>query len=327
MKNDFQRVQALSEEAMDLFGRELFSMPVIPTDASDEDLLRELKYLEQNVDNKAHRILITSISHLSRSVKLELLHLIASLTMTAKMNSNIQQGGDDDKIVEYDEEVPERENNNYLSNTQLFISIVGLFIGLTLLYLAHSNINALKINYTIEIPGGFLSLFTKPAKTTGTLVNNVLLNIVTRAEEEIKFQTTRCFTADNSWVSNTIQALWNPEGVAKCVINTSLETAHIEGKRIAGEVSNTCYFIKWCLFIGTGMVSTFGARTFYIIDGRNDHKISNFIKKTIKLVPGIKYLFSKSEQILAIEDDDDTPKLRRSNRLRKTTRKGRKIFR
>ncbi len=74
-EKEFNKLQIISEEAMTLFGTELFNKPVISTDASDEELFEELINLEQNADNKAQKTLLTSISQLSQPVKLELLQL------------------------------------------------------------------------------------------------------------------------------------------------------------------------------------------------------------------------------------------------------------
>lgn len=323
-------LQTISKEAMTLFGNDLFNMQVIPTDASNEELLEDLSNLEQNTDNKAQTTLFTSISHLSEPVKLELLQLIAYLTMTAKANKNIPNvlKGGDNEIEEYDEEIPEQTKNKYLSNSSLFYSILGLFIGLTLLYLAHSNLNALQENYDIQIPGGFLSLLKEPTKTGGTLVNNVLSNLMKRAASEINYQTTRaCTPTDGSWATTLIQTLWDPQGVSKCVVDAGLETAYIEAKRTAGEMSVTYNFIVKSVQVGTGMVCTFGGSTYYILDGRNNNKISEFIMNTVKTVPGLRQLLPSSEQTLAIENGSTGGKRksrRRKTRKSKKTRKGKK---
>ena len=109
LQKEFNKLQTISEEAMKLFGKELFDIPVITTNASNEELLKELINLEQNADNNAQKTLLASISHLSQPVKLELLQLIASLTMTAQANENrlnVQKGGDNE-IVDY--EIPEQK--------------------------------------------------------------------------------------------------------------------------------------------------------------------------------------------------------------------------
>ncbi len=324
MKKDGD-LQKLSEDAMNLFGNDLFNMQVISTDASNEILLKELSNLEQNADNKAQKTLFTSISHLSEPVKLDLLQLIAALTMTAKSNENSQKGGEDGDVVE---EIPEQTKNKFLSNSSLFYSILGLFIGLTLLYFAHSNLNALQENYDIQIPGGFLSLLKEPTKTGGTLVNNVLSNLMKRAASEINYQTTRaCTPTDGSWATSLIQTLWDPQGVSKCVVDAGLETAYIEAKRTASEMSVTYNFIVKSVQVGTGMVCTFGGSTYYILDGRNNNKISEFIMNTVKTVPGLKQLLPSSEQQLAIKDGSTGGKRksrRRKTRKSKKTRKGKK---
>ena len=113
-----------------------------------------------------------------------------------------------------------KKKNKFLTLKSLFFSILGLFIGLTLLYFAHSNLNVLKETYDIQIPGGFLSLLKEPTKTGGTLVNNVLSNLMKRAALEIKYQTTRgCTPTDGSWATTLIQTLWDPQGVSKCVVS------------------------------------------------------------------------------------------------------------
>ena len=325
--NKHGELQKLSEDAMNLFGNELFNMPVISTDASNEELLAELTSLENNADNNAQKTLLTSISHLSQPVKLELLQLIASLTMTAKANILTVQEGGDDELVDYDEELPEQKKNKFLSNSSLFYSILGLFIGLTLLYFAQSNLNALKENYDIQIPGGFLSLLTNPKETGETLVKTVLSNLLKKAGSEIEYQTTRaCTPQDGSSITALIQTLWDPSGVAKCVVDTGLDTAFIEAKRTAGEMSVTYNFIAKCIQVGTGMVSTFGGSTYYILDGRNDNKISRFIMDTVKRVPGLNQLLPSSESRFAIEDSSTggKRKSKRKTRKSKKTRKGKK---
>ena len=328
MKKDGD-LQKLSEDAMKLFGNDLFNMQVISTDASNEILLKELSNLEQNADNNAQKTLLTSISHLSQPVKLELLQLIASLPMTEKAKIlTLQKGGDDNEIVDYDEELPEQKKNKFLSNSSLFYSILGLFIGLTLLYFAQSNLNALKENYDIQIPGGFLSLLTNPKETGETLVKTVLSNLLKKAGSEIEYQTTRaCTPQDGSSITALIQTLWDPSGVAKCVVDTGLDTAFIEAKRTAGEMSVTYNFIAKCIQVGTGMVSTFGGSTYYILDGRNDNKISRFIMDTVIRVPGLNKLLPSSETQLVIEDGNIGGKIksrRRKTRKSKKTRKGKK---
>ena len=319
----------LQTQAMELFGNKLFDIPVIPTNASNEELLEELTNLEENANNNAQKALLKSISHLSQPVKLELLQLIASLTMTAKANENrlnVQKGGDNE-IVEYDEEIPEKKKNAFLSNKSLFYSILGLFIGLTLLYFAHSNLNALQVNFDIQIPGGFLSLLTNPKETGETLVKTVLSNLIKKAGREIEYQTTRaCTPQDGSRITALIQTLWDPSGVSKCVVDHGLETAFIEAKRTANEISVTYNFIATCIKVGTGMVSTFGGSTYLIIDGRNNNKISNFIMNTVKTVPGLKQLLTNSDQTLAIEDGSTggKSKSKRGGRKSKKSRKGKK---
>lgn len=309
----------LQTQAMELFGNKLFDIPVIPTNASNEELLEELTNLEENADNNAQKTLLTSIRHLSQPVKLELLQLIASLTMTAQANENrlnVQKGGDNE-IVEYDEEIPEKKKNAFLSNKSLFYSILGLFIGLALLYFAHSNLTALKENYNIQIPGGFLTLLKNPTETGGTLVNNVLSNLMERAASEIKYQTTRaCTPQDGSSITALIQTLWDPQGVSKCAVDTGLETAFTEAKRTASEMSVTYNFIVKSVQVGTGMVCGFGASTYRIVDGRNNNEITKFITNTVRKLPGLKQLLSTSDQ-LAIEN-------RGGKRKSKKARKGKK---
>jgi len=326
LQKEFNKLQTISEEAMKLFGKELFDIPVITTNASNEELLKELINLEQNADNNAQKTLLASISHLSQPVKLELLQLIASLTMTAQANENrlnVQKGGDNE-IVDY--EIPEQKKNKFLSNSSLFYSILGLFIGLTLLYFAHSNLNALQENYDIQIPGGFLSLLKEPTKTGGTLAKNVLSNLVERASSEIEKQTTRaCTPQDGSWTTALIQTLWSPEDVVKCVVDTGLETGYIEAKRTAGEMTVTYNFIVKSVQVGTGMVCTFGGRTYYILDGRNNNKITQFIMDTVKRVPGLKQLLPSSDK-LAIENRGGKRKSKKARKGKKSSkvRKGRK---
>lgn len=328
LKKEFNKLQTISEEAMTLFGTELFNISVIPTNASDEDLLEDLKNLNENETNKSFKTLLTSISYLKQEHQLELLHLIASLTMTAKANENrlnVQKGGDNE-IVEYDEELPEKKENKFLSNKSLFYSILGLFIGLTLLYFAHSNLDALKVNYDIQIPGGFLSLLTNPKETGETLVKTVLSNLIKKAGSEIEYQTTRaCTPQDGSSITALIQTLWDPSGVSKCVVDSGLETAFIEAKRTANEMSVTYNFVAKCIQVGTGMVCGFGASTYRIIDGRNNNKISKFIMNTVKIVPGLKQLLPSSNETLAIEDvRGGKRKSRKRGRKSKKSRKGKK---
>ena len=130
LNNEFNKLHTMDVQAYELFGS-MASMKVIPTDAKDEELLEDLKNLNENETNKSFKTLLTSISFLKQEHQLELLHLIASLTMTARANENMKMGGDGhDNIVEYDEELPEKKENKFLSNRSLFYSIVGFFIGL-----------------------------------------------------------------------------------------------------------------------------------------------------------------------------------------------------
>lgn len=319
----------LQTQAMELFGNKLFDIPVIPTNASNEELLEELTNLEENANNNAQKALLKSISHLSQPVKLELLQLIASLTMTAQANKNrlnVQKGGDNE-IEEYDEEIPEKKKNAFLSNKSLFYSILGLFIGLVLLYFAHSNLDALKVNYDIQIPGGFLTLLKNPTETGGTLVNNVLSNLMERAASEIKSQTTRaCTPQDGSSITALIQTLWDPQGVSKCAVDTGLETAFTEAKRTASEMTVTYNFIVKSVQVGTGMVCGFGASTYRIVDGNYDGKITQFIMDTVKAVPGLKQLLPSSKEPLAIEYSGGKRKSKKARKGRKSkkARKGRK---
>ena len=328
LNNEFNKLHTMDVQAYELFGS-IASMKVIPTDAKDEELLEDLKNLNENETNKSFKTLLTTISFLKQEHQLELLHLIASLTMTERANENMKMGGDGhDNIVEYDEELPEKKENKFLSNRSLFYSIVGFFIGLSLIYYAFSNMKALGENVGVFMDKqSFINLFLRPKETAEKTFATIMNNIAARAAEEIKFQASReCGTADGSYISNMITALWNPAGKFNCIYDSSLETTIIEATRTKRELANNLSYIISFARIGTAMTWSFGGSTFLILDGKNNYKISKFIMNTVKSVPGLKQLLPTSEQKLAIEDSSTGGKRKSKRRGRKSkkSRKGKK---
>ena len=327
LNNEFNKLHTMDVQAYELFGS-MASMKVIPTDAKDEELLEDLKNLNENETNKSFKTLLTSVSFLKQEHQLELLHLIASLTMTARANENMKMGGDGhDNIVEYDEELPEKKENKFLSNRSLFYSIVGFFIGLSLIYYAFSNMKALGENVGVFMDKeSFINLFLRPKETAEKTFATIMNNIAARAAEEIKFQASReCGTADGSYISNMITALWNPAGKFNCIYDSSLETTIIEATRTKRELANNLSYIISFARIGTALTWSFGGSTFIILDGRNNNKISKFIMNTVKTVPGLKKLLPSSNERLAIEDvRGGRRKSRKRGRKSKKSRKGKK---
>ena len=323
------KLNTIDVQAYELFGS-IASMKIIPTDAKDEELLEEFKNLNENETNKNFKILLTSISYLKKEHQLELLHLIASLTMTSKANKNknIKMGGDGHSdIVEYDEELPEKKENRFLSNKSLFYSVVGFFIGLTLIFYSFSIMKASGENVGVFIDKqSFINLFIRPRETAEKTFATIMHSIASKAADEIKFQASReCGTADGSYISNMITALWDPSAKFNCVIDSSLETTIIEATRTKKELTNNIYYIINFARAGSLMTWTFSATTYAIIDGRNDNKISKFIVKTAREIPGLKQLLPISNKNLEIEDiSGGKRKSKRRTRKTKKSRKSRK---
>jgi len=284
----------------------LLSTKIIPTDATDDQLIKEFKNI--NFDNSMFK---DAFNRLPQEVQTGLLHLIASLYFQSK--SNGQTGGDNDVI-----ELPDRKPNTYLTKNLVY-SVLGLFFGLFLLFTAKNMATSLGADYGLEITfAGFVGSFLNPLSSATSTFQAIVNSLLERTQGEVAYQIERvCGAAGGGWVSNILTILQGPGQKFDCALDVGNKIMGSElalhQKLIANNISSITNLVR----AGYGMVGLSGGNIALIVDGP-DGKITRFISN----IPGGKIALT----LLGASDTNEQLAIKNSGGKRRAnkTRKGRK---
>lgn len=249
----------------------LLSTEIIPTDATDTQLMEEFK----NINFGNNPRLADAFKRLTNEVQTGLLHLIASLNF----QSNGQMGGDTDII-----EMPDtdKKKNTYL-NKNLVLSVLGLFFGLFLLLVAKNMATSLGGDYGLEINfTGFVGLFLNPLNSAKGTFQVIVNSLLEQTKDEISFQVERvCGAAGGGWVSNILITLQGPGKQFECALDVGNKIMGSEFALHQTKIANNISSITNLVRGGYSIACYSGAKTALILDGPSG-KISTFIKN----IPG-----------------------------------------
>ena len=293
--------------------RDLIEMEVIPVkDATYDILINESNNIQP--DTHAQTIIQNIFNKLPKKQKNEILQYIASLTLHVKKNTNTQQIGGDDEIIEF-----EPKRNSLLTNKNLYYAVLFFIFGLSLFYYASTITKALGEEYGLDINfTGFVSLFLNPLKVSGTGINTIINSIMTATMDEMKYKISHvCSTAGNSWVGELLTMFQDPATKLECGLNVGTSVLANELELTKTKVVNNIGYITNLVRAGYAITFTSGARVIYIVNSETNGKLTGLLQN-IPIVG--KFVFNDDK--LAITDKEGGK--RKSKQTKKKLKKSKK---
>ncbi len=293
--------------------RDLIEMEVIPVkDATYDILINESNNIQP--DTHTQTIIQNIFNKLPKKQQNDILQYIASLTLHAKKNSNIQQLGGDDEIIEF-----EPKRNSLLTNKQLYYAVLLLIFGLSLFYYASIITKELGEEYGLDLNfTGFVSLFLNPLKVSGTGINTIINSIMTATLDEMKYKISHvCSTAGNSWIGELLTMFQDPATKVECGLNVGTSVLTNELELTKTKVVNNIGYITNLVRAGYAITFTSGARVIYIVNSETNGKLTGLLQN-IPIVG--KFVFNDDK--LAIADKEGEKK--KSKQTKKKSKKSKK---
>ena len=282
----------------------LLSMKIIPTDATDTQLIEEFKNMNLGSHNS---MLVDAFNRLPNKVQTGLLHLIASLNFQSKGQTG-GDNGDTTEIARID-----KKPNIYLTKNLVY-SVLGLFFGLFLLHVAINMATSLGDEYGIEITfAGFIGSFLTPLSSAKDAVPKILASLAEYSQEEISNQVSRvCGAAGGGWVANAVVFIQGAELQLDCALTATNNVIGLEKLKVTNNIRTIINIAR----AGYSIACYSGAKTVLALEGPN-RRISALIKN----IPG----GNKALQLLgAGQDHRQANENRGGKRKSKKARKGRK---